>query len=715
MEYNYVNYANVSARFDGERREFEITHDIYGRIVSGMTFSVRTMDLNEVEKDFGPSDFGKVFCTTEKHMRTRGLTVSFSEGPEELGALTVCAETDGRGMAISIRGNQDEEYVYSLCGALAWGEDPENKTFSMSSKKNADWLRAACGPASSPFDDLLFDRENDRCLVFTETKRPGLFFDYETGSWRFDMHFHGNCPARFRIETEDGFYERAYSINYAPAKKRAGYKRPPVGWMTWYAVKFGACEEAVLENARIQEKELKAFGADTIWVDWEWYHGDFFRTETGCDTTHPDKGKYPNGMKYLADKIREMGFVPAIWIGALHEVRESDFIRENPDTVLVHRESWCGPYWFDPTHPKYLTGFVPEVFRMLTEKWGYRVVKWDALPRALDYFDIYHDRFSDKSKSSTQAMRAVVQKARDIVGEDVYMMSCHGEAWHDITMYSDIFDAARVGGDIFGWDDFIKRGISRMYEFYRFHNILQLLDLDNVVLRGEFNDMNQARSRASLVSLTGVRFTIGDDLRELDPERLEIIKRAIPVPDVHTMNAGETEFRGDFARIELFLKTPFEEYLVVDIMNLKGYAVQSELCLEELEADGGAYLAFDFWNRNFLGRSEGVAELEFEPFESKVIALRKCTGTPQIVSTSRHVTQGACEIKALGWDAQKLILSGVSQTVAGDEYRIYVYVPEKFEVLDDALKRKDKNLYIFTAMPGESGELAWSFRFGARQ
>ena len=81
--------------------------------------------------------------------------------------------------------------------------------------------------------------------------------------------------------------------------------------------------------------------------------------------------------------------MPCIWIGASHDVRENRFLKEHPESLLVKRPSWCGDYWFDPTNPDYLNSFIPEVFSQLTEKWGYGAIKWDALPRALDYFDQY--------------------------------------------------------------------------------------------------------------------------------------------------------------------------------------------------------------------------------------------------------------------------------------------------------------------------------------
>ena len=63
-----------------------------------------------------------------------------------------------------------------------------------------------------------------------------------------------------------------YHINYTPLNKNSTFSKPPVGWMTWYSVGFDACEETVLKNARWMSENLKKYGADCIWVDWEWCH-----------------------------------------------------------------------------------------------------------------------------------------------------------------------------------------------------------------------------------------------------------------------------------------------------------------------------------------------------------------------------------------------------------------------------------------------------------
>ena len=60
---------------------------------------------------------------------------------------------------------------------------------------------------------------------------------------------------------------------------------------------------------------------------------------------------------------------------------------------------------------------------------------------------------------------------------------------------------------------------------------------------------------------------------------------------------------------------------------------------------------------------------------SAVLSVRRVTGIPQLVATSRHITQGAFDVLYCGWDPDTSTFSGRSQTVPGDEYTVTVYDP----------------------------------------
>lgn len=189
-------------------------------------------------------------------------------------------------------------------------------------------------------------------------------------------------------------------------------------------------------------------------------------------------------------------------------------MEENEHSIYADRVTWCGRYFFDLTNKAYLEDFVPKAFEQVKE-WGYEALKWDCLPISLEYADIFHSSLTDPELTSEQALHRVVQIARDTLGEDFYMLSCAGEWDRAVLFASDIFDAARIGGDIFSWDEFILNFLERIMRFYAYHNTLFYCDPDNLVIRPEFNNADQAITRISFISLLGLPLTLGDDLREL--------------------------------------------------------------------------------------------------------------------------------------------------------------------------------------------------------
>ena len=138
--------------------------------------------------------------------------------------------------------------------------------FAMCSDRTGSDLRASCGPAASKADDMIFNRHYDHALRFSSNAGLRLHYDFSRECYTFTA---GDTVS---VSLLENVYAKKFGIPYRPINKKSTFSAPPAGWMTWYAVKFGACEEAVLENARLQRELFGDYGADTIWVDREWYH-----------------------------------------------------------------------------------------------------------------------------------------------------------------------------------------------------------------------------------------------------------------------------------------------------------------------------------------------------------------------------------------------------------------------------------------------------------
>lgn len=679
----YISYFRYSIQLTPQLDAFTIVYDGKGAVMDGCDFCWQ----DENGTRLLPADFRT--RTTEWHARSYGgtctLTLCLSDGPEALpqAQLRFTASRSG----VEAVGTCENGFTPVFSGKLRWGKDPEHSTFAVSLDRPGYGLRAACGPAAAPWDDALLDQA-DGSLVQVRAGSLGLDYAWQAGCY--------TCLVKgdFALQVYPRYFEDRFLVPYRPVCKTQ-FPTPPAGWMTWYAVKFDACEEAVLENTRLQKELLAPYGADTVWVDWEWYHAGFMEDmnpEAGFFT--PDKIKYPHGMDYVAQKIEEAGFVPALWIAPSHEPVDTDYIRRDPDTVLLDRVQWFGRYLFDITHPKFLNDYLPRAIRQVPA-WGYRALKWDILPLTLNFTDRIHERLAEPECSTYSAYRRMVQTGRDILGNDFFMLSCSGTNDRVILSACDVFDGARIGGDIFTWDEFKSSLVGPILRLYPYHNTVLYCDPDNLVLRPEFNDLHQARTRLTMVSLLGLPATFGDDLRELPADRLDILRRGLPTLDIHPMDMRELELDGDRLVVDLTVSRPFERWNVTGLVNLAEEERQITLDLaQELGLEDGQYLVHEFWSDTFYGTVSGQLTVTVPACGCAVLAIRKKTGRLQLVSTSRHITQGAVDL--VNVEYRDGALRGVSKVVAGDPYTVKAYDP----ATDRLVER--------TFLPETSGELTWT-------
>jgi len=134
------------------------------------------------------------------------------------------------------------------------------------------------------------------------------------------------------------------------------------------------------------------------------------------------------------------------------------------------------------------------------------------------------------------------------------------------------------------------------------------------------------------------------------------------------------------------------------------------------------YLAFDYWGDAMLPAMKGRLQLTVPAQSCRVLALRPRAGHPQLLSTSRHVTQGVVDVLEEKWNAPAKELSGRSQLVGGDPYELRIAGSGRAADLE--LSAADRAAGVKAAIVSEAGGLvrakiespvsrvvAWSVRF----
>ncbi|MBI4976514.1 MAG: alpha-galactosidase [Spirochaetes bacterium] len=715
----YLNFKKYTVSYDEKAHSFSCAFTPHGMTEELLFIKEAKASILSYQGElFSTADYKKIECRSKADLNGRTLSVMYSEGPAAVPRFELHFTLD----AATLQIRTFTRAIVRIEGAILWGEHPETSTFGVRLNAESHDLRAACGPAFSMHDNALFDRSSDRALEFNATELFHVSFDWASSRYRFTFESGLDFGRSFSFRIHEDYCKNKFTIPYAPIDKRHGFATPPVGWMTWYAVQFKASEDLVLKNAHALASIFGSYSEKLcLWVDWEWNHNGFTGLgEEGVDTFTPRKAAYPNGLAHVAEEIEKLGLVPALWIGATNDGQQNELLRKNPAWILGQKPEWCGQWWIDPSHPDVVDKYIPAVFRQILN-WGYKAIKWDCLPASLNVGDALHSKFHNPALSTDTAMRNIVISARKTIGPDVYMLSCSGETERDVTFAMDQFSAARIGGDIFGWGDFLSHSIDRVFHFYPVHNVACYADGDNIVLRDEFNTPAQARSRVSFYGLAGLPVTMGDEFTALDDTRIDMLKRIIPVADIHPMDLMQKKRAASYVTVNLSVCREFGNWNVVSIMNTKDEPLALNLSLSsDFHIDtrnGKRYAVYDFWNQKFMGIVGDTMQLTIAPMDSAVLRITPLASYPQVISTSRHITQGGYDLNELRWDASANTLSGNSKCVSGETYRITLHVPEQFtltgiECSEASDFRSEDGVTIVTITSG-AGDIPWKLNFKA--
>jgi hypothetical protein len=185
--------------------------------------------------------------------------------------------------------------------------------------------------------------------------------------------------------------------------------------------------------------------------------------------------------------------------------------------------------------------------------------------------------------------------------------------------------------------------------------------------------LDQARVWATIDGLTGQALMSSDRLMDLGEERVELLRRVYPAADIRPLDLFPTE---RYKKIwDLKVNHLGRHYDVVGVFNFEtDKADQIYLNWTELGFPKGKRVhVFDFWNQEYLGAwREGMA-VPTAPTSCRVLTLLPDSDAIQLISTSRHITQGPVELKRLTQTSQ--LFKGTSHIIKDDSYRLSFVFP----------------------------------------
>jgi hypothetical protein len=248
-------------------------------------------------------------------------------------------------------------------------------------------------------------------------------------------------------------------------------------------------------------------------------------------------------------------------------------------------------------------------------------------------------------------------------------------------------NGSRTSADVvLGWQGF-KTALRATMQYYFLHNIAWYSDPDVMLLRSPLT-LDQARAWATLQGLTGQALMSSDRLMDLSAERVEIMRRVYPAVDIRPLDLFTHERNKRLW--DLKIKHLDRNYDVVGLFNFDE-AKSSPLHVRwkdlGLSSERPVHV-FDFWNREYLGAWEQGITIDLPPTSTRVLTLLPMTDQIQLISTSRHITQGWIDLLAEKYDAARKSYTGRSRVVADDPYELrFVFPREKNFAIKSATAR----------------------------
>ena len=504
--------------------------------------------------------------------------------------------------------------------------------------------------------------------------KPGADAQLET----FVLGYFGD--ARLGLEAYADAVARAYSIKLPPQ---------PSGLCTWYMDKQGgACDEQhLVQLATFIAKELEPFGFDFVQIDDGWQAGVSKNGPNRNFTTHAEKGPYPAGMKATAENIQKLGLMPGIWFMPFAGTSYDPFFKEHRDWFAVGPdgqpfETTWGGTCLDMTQPD-AREHLRSLVQRIAHDWGYKFFKMDGLwtgtaTRLMYVNNEYQDdhigeaALHDPDKTPIEAYREGLKLVRQTAGRDVFLLGCCvSQNMRSFGGSFGLVDAMRVGPDTGAG----HIGAPHASRNYFLHGRVWQNDPDCVSVRAQ-TPLGQARLNATFTAIAGHLFYNSDWIPDLPAERLEILKRGLPAHDLKPRPVDL--FENDPARIWLLTDTRLAVRRdVVAIYNWDLERSATIACAADrigLPASD-EYVAFDFWANKFVPPFRETLTSHLPAASCRVLAVRPVSQHPQLLSTSRHVTQGIVDVTEETWDGATGTLSGTSRIVANDPYELRVVLP----------------------------------------
>lgn len=457
------------------------------------------------------------------------------------------------------------------------------------------------------------------------------YIEAEKGRVLTDEWYLGTTDEADNLEKIFEKYANALRKKLPVGYGRSEINRDNMVWGTWNDGVFrNVSEELILREAKF----LKENFPTVRWIQLDDGYAVYNKAAFGLGVPYEgeegiDKQKFPNGLRHMTDKVREIGLRPAIWIGGKCDY-ETKIYKEHPE--------WFSDYSFRmasgvlDVSQKVVREYMEYAVDVLCKRYGFEGVKHDFWSYA---FEDNHDLYKEKEKSGYEYRKWWLKKIRSSISADGYFQTgC------DIVMANpflgEYFTNYRYGIDIGSgkWENIKTNFLWGTACFATHTGDLFVPNSDSVGLFPGLNEneamfnINYCLATHSMVEIAGLLSQASDE------KRIKILKKAVCNPnngqDVYFINY---DYRLDSYSVPevMYFKTPhFSKIENSDIMPCRTVAlfnIEDEkktiaFSLEELGLSNEDYILTDVWSGEQY-EINNVIDFEINPHSSLLLAVNR--------------------------------------------------------------------------------------------
>jgi hypothetical protein len=462
-------------------------------------------------------------------------------------------------------------------------------------------------------------------------------------------------------------------------------KLPPMPTVhcTWY-VDGASNQQKMKARTDFAAAELKKFGLNVMQIDDGWQLGKSKNGPNKVFIGHEPTGPYKDGMRATADVITGQGMVAGIWLMPFTGTYDDPFFADKQHWFAKRPDgkpfdtAWGGTC-FDLTLPE-VQDYLRLQIRKNVKEWNYKYLKLDGYSTGLavspqyvnDVFkeDDYGQSVLHNPNMTQMEMARNSQKIlREEAGPDTFILGCCvSQNARSAGQAFGMIDAMRIGPDNgASWGGIMSGPQYGAWQYF-LNKRVWYNDPDPLYVRIE--PEMASKVICTYVTLAGFMNSSSEEYSKLKPNQLDLLKRTMPS---HKAIARPVDlFENTIPRLWLVSDTAlgFERNLV-GVYNWESKEATIEYDLKRMGLkENTVYVAFDYWSNGLLPLFKDRLVRTLPANSCEDLSVRPLADHPQLISTSRHITQGLIDVFKEEWKGNTL--NGTSELVADDPYELRI-------------------------------------------